>query len=214
MTQARVLLISDDPEFARNLLAQWQSERDMPTFLVAPAEGEKLSDAVFDVAVLGPLRSERLERALTELAAMERAALYLHRDERRAATLRTRFPLLVCLREQENWTAAVVVLREMLRRVEASSRARAAERMAQTNQRDATLGRYLAASRHGFNNALTAVLGNAELILLEPRSVSDQVREQVRTIHGMALQMNEMMQRLVSLESELRIAEPDTTVSH
>jgi signal transduction histidine kinase len=61
--------------------------------------------------------------------------------------------------------------------------------------------------RHNMNNALTSVLGNAELLLLEPGALSAEVREQVETMHSMALRMHEIMQRFSSLESEMNFAE-------
>jgi hypothetical protein len=65
-------------------------------------------------------------------------------------------------------------------------------------------------SRHGFNNALTSVLGNAELLMLSIERVPQDMREQVETIHAMALKLYEMMQRFSSLESEMRFEEKGT----
>jgi signal transduction histidine kinase len=64
--------------------------------------------------------------------------------------------------------------------------------------------------RHGLNNCLTSVLGNAELLLLEPGTVSGETREQIETIHTMALRMHEVMQRFSSLESEMHFAEKES----
>lgn len=71
-------------------------------------------------------------------------------------------------------------------------------------EREAALGRYMLEMRHSFNNALTSVLGNSELLLLEPGALSDQTRDQVETIHTMALRLCEVMQRFSSLENEMR----------
>lgn len=71
-------------------------------------------------------------------------------------------------------------------------------------EREAALGRYMLDMRHSFNNALTSVLGNSELLLLEPGALSAQTREQVETIHTMALRLCEVMQRFSSLENEMR----------
>ncbi len=78
---------------------------------------------------------------------------------------------------------------------------------AQAEQRDATLGRYMAEMRHALNNALTSVLGNAELLLLEPGAMPPQMREQVATIHNMALRIHEIVQRFSSLEMEMNFEE-------
>ena len=67
--------------------------------------------------------------------------------------------------------------------------------------------------RHGFNNAMTSLLGNAELLLMEPGVFSARVREQLKTIRAMAMRMNQMMQRFNSLEAELQIVEGASTES-
>jgi hypothetical protein len=64
--------------------------------------------------------------------------------------------------------------------------------------------------RHGLNNALTSVLGNAELVLLEPGILSGEARLQVETIRNMAMRVNEVLQRFTSLETELRTVETHT----
>jgi hypothetical protein len=50
-------------------------------------------------------------------------------------------------------------------------------------------------------------LGNAELLLLEPGELSAQSLAQLKTIHTMALRINEIVQRFSSLASEMREAE-------
>ena len=61
--------------------------------------------------------------------------------------------------------------------------------------------------RHTFNNALTSVLGNSELLLLEAGSLSAESRSQLATIRNMSLRMHEILQRFSSLEKELCIVE-------
>ena len=58
--------------------------------------------------------------------------------------------------------------------------------------------------KHSVNNAMTSLLGNAELLLLEPGQLSAQSLAQIKTIHTMALRINEIMQRFSSLASEMR----------
>jgi hypothetical protein len=58
--------------------------------------------------------------------------------------------------------------------------------------------------RTNVNNALTTVLGNAELLVLEP-GLPANVLAQVDTIRNMALRMHEVFQRLYSLEKELTV---------
>ena len=64
--------------------------------------------------------------------------------------------------------------------------------------------------RPGINNALTSAIGNADLLLLDPGQLSPECREQVRTIHAMALRLNEVMQRFSSLAAEMRAGEKES----
>ncbi|HET7439799.1 MAG TPA: histidine kinase dimerization/phospho-acceptor domain-containing protein, partial [Terriglobales bacterium] len=114
----------------------------------------------------------------------------------------------LALRSYEGYLDALVLLGgECLRRVEAVKRAQQAEHSAATIQRQATLGRYMVEMRHSLNNALTSVLGNSELLLMEPGAFSAPVREQIEIIRNMSLRMNEIIQRFSSLESEMKVAE-------
>jgi signal transduction histidine kinase len=77
-------------------------------------------------------------------------------------------------------------------------------------ERDAALGRYMLEVRHSFNNALTSVLGNSELLLLEPGALPAQTRDQVETIHTMALRLCEVMQGFSRLENEMHFSEDES----
>ena len=94
-----------------------------------------------------------------------------------------------------------------MRRTEAVRQARQAEDKAARNEKYATLGRYMIDMKHNVNNALTSMIGNAELLLLEPGQLSQQSLSQLKTIHSMALRINEIMQRFSSLAGEMREAE-------
>jgi hypothetical protein len=108
-------------------------------------------------------------------------------------------------REPGLWPAiAGLVGREILRRLQAESRAREAGTLSAAAQAEATLGRYMVEMRTNVNNALTTVLGNAELMVLEP-GLPANVLTQADTIRSMALRLHEVFQRFSSLEKELRI---------
>jgi signal transduction histidine kinase len=109
---------------------------------------------------------------------------------------------------REDWAQTLLLVAgESLKRAEALRMARQAERLAAKNENDATLGRYMLEMKHSVNNALTSVLGNAELLLLEPGQLSSQSLAQIKTIHSMALRINEIVQRFSSLAGEMREAE-------
>jgi hypothetical protein len=50
-------------------------------------------------------------------------------------------------------------------------------------------------------------LGNADLMMLSEEPLPDQCRENVRTIHTMALRLSEIVQRLSSIENEMELSE-------
>ena len=74
-------------------------------------------------------------------------------------------------------------------------------------EHEALLGRYMLEMRHSLNNALTSILGNAELILLDPQALSPNRKLQVETIRNMGMRVNEIMQRFSSLQKELQLVE-------
>jgi signal transduction histidine kinase len=89
------------------------------------------------------------------------------------------------------------------------TRAHLAEQANRALERQAVLGRYILEQRHTLNNALTSVLGNSELLLAEPGSLSAASRSQLDTIRHMALRIHEILQRFSSLEKELScVAKP------
>jgi hypothetical protein len=109
-------------------------------------------------------------------------------------------------REPQLWPAvAGLIGREILRRCQAESRARDAETNCAAAQADATLGRYMLEMRTNINNALTTVLGNAELLALEP-GLPATVQAQADTIRNMALRLHEVFRRFSSIEKELTVA--------
>ena len=108
-------------------------------------------------------------------------------------------------REPGVWPAlAGLIGREILRRRQAESHAREAEKMCAAAQSEATLGRYMLEMRTNVNNALTTVLGNAELLVLEP-GLPASVLAQADTIRNMALRLHEIFQRFSSLQKELTV---------
>ena len=106
-----------------------------------------------------------------------------------------------------NVDALLLVASECLKRVDLTARVRKAEQASAISARNAALGRYMLDNRHGFNNLLTSVLGNSELLLAECKQLTETARDQVETIHKMALHMHEIMQRFSSIAVELQVAE-------
>ncbi|MGH9578848.1 MAG: hypothetical protein ACRD3R_15530, partial [Terriglobales bacterium] len=112
---------------------------------------------------------------------------------------------MLWLCQYDGWAELLILLcREALRRSEAQFRAQRAEQEAVEVRRHATLGRYMLEMRHSLSNALTSVLGHSELMLLEPGALTAPLRDQLDTIHNMALRIHEVLQRFSSLDTEMK----------
>ncbi|MGB0034609.1 MAG: hypothetical protein WBP79_03950 [Candidatus Acidiferrales bacterium] len=213
MNLASVLIVSDDTEFARSVAARWQAERHVPEITLATSDvWHSGSGEGYQLVIVGPVRHGKSSEILSALdAEPATTAVYVAGEEKEISSLREEYPHLLIVPRQDGWTGTLILVsNEALRRVEALSRAQRAERLAHESQGHATLGRYMLEMRPSVNNALTSVLGNADLLLLEPGQVSADCREQIRTIHTMALRLNEIVQRFSSLAAEVRAGEKES----
>jgi signal transduction histidine kinase len=202
-----VLIISDDPDFSRRITARWQMERNVPTFTLLSGElWPRFAVDIFDVAIVGELRRDLLSVVLEPLHSTSQPIFCFCQDAATAQLVRDRWPRVSILRPSEHWLETLVLAAsEAVHRSRAESRARNAEVSCSLLQREAMLGRYMLEMRHNLNNALTSVLGNSDLVLLEPGSLSAQTRSQVETIRNMALRIHEILQRFSSLEKEMTV---------
>lgn len=209
MRNASALILTDEPEFARLLTACWQAERQAPGITVLSSDLWKDHEAApQDLVVVGPVLKGKLPAVLRSLEPAAAVILCVQTDSQELVQLRARYPRLVHIPLREDWAQTLLLVAgESLRRAEALRLARQAERLAAKNENHATLGRYMLDMKHSMNNALTSLLGNAELLLLEPGQLSTQSLAQIKTIHSMALRINEIMQRFSSLASEMKEAE-------
>jgi signal transduction histidine kinase len=200
------LIISDDAEFARSITARWQLERQVPTFTLLSGDIWPRSLDNFAVAIVGPLRRELLSVIVEPLHSTQQPLFCVCDDAATAQLVRERWPRSSVLRRDENWLHVLVLsASEAMLRARADARARATEEKCSALECEATLGRYMLEMRHTLNNALTSVLGNSDLLLVEPGSLSAQARAQVETIRNMALRIHEVMQRFSSLENEMNV---------
>jgi len=209
VNQPTVLIFSDDPEFTHTVMARWQTERSVPAFVVITSETRPANCPIeFDLAIVGALAQENSSEMLKALNYQQRPVVFVAHGAAQAQSVRGAHPRVLVLNDYEGWVnAAVLLAGESLRRVEAVKRAKRAEQAVSDNHKHATLGRYMLDMRHSLNNALTSIMGNSELILLEPGALSGEVREQIETIHNMSLRVHEIIQRFTSLECEMHFAE-------
>ena len=209
MNAPNVLIISDEADFAKNLMARWHAERSEPAFTLMSSDlWNGSNDAQYEVAIVGPVRSGRLAPVLKSLDTPLRPTICVVDDATQFRNIHEQHPRVLAIRSIEGWLDAVVaIISEAIRRVEAQARVRKAEQSASQNHRNATLGKYMLDMRHNLNNALTSVLGNAELLLMQPDVLPTQIKDQLETIHSMSMRMHEILQRFSSLETEMNFAE-------
>jgi signal transduction histidine kinase len=209
LPNASVLILTDETEFATIVAGCWQAQRKSPDITVLNSKLWHGYDATaHDLIVVGPISGRKHHEVLRSLDRQSAVILCISADARESDELRARYPRVLHVQQREDWTHTLLLLAgEALRRVEALNFATQVERQAAKHQHLATLGRYMTDMKHSMNNALTSMLGNAELLLLEPGQLSSQSLAQIRTIHSMAMRINEIMLRFSSLASEMREAE-------
>ena len=213
MNHASVLIVSDEPEFARSVAARWQAERHVPEITLVTSDVWRDSSATgYDLVIVGPVRDRKSSEILSTLHSLPNVtSVCVCDDEKDIPALQSEYSHLQIIPRQDGWTSTLIlVASEALRRVQAVIRAQRAERLAIESQGQATLGRYMLEMRPSVNNALTSILGNADLLLLEPEQVTAECRDQIRTVHTMALRLHEIMQRFSSLAAEMRAGEKES----
>ncbi len=208
LNRQSVLIIAEHADFAGGVTRRWQIERAIPNFTVISSE---LWDAAtlgsFDLAIVVGMSESGLLNVLRTLDTLGSPSICVA-EAGSMGIVRSEFSRVQALRLHDGWADSVVVLgMEILRRVDEADHAKRASSIAEATMSYAALGRYMLDTRQSFNNALTSVLGNAELLMIEPGTLSQEKREQVDTIHSMALRLHEMMQRFSSLEAEMLFAD-------
>ena len=211
---SQVVLIADDPGFARDLMARWQTESSLPGITVMNTDlltgmGEGNFDpSGFNLVIIGPVRNKRMALVLKMVNAGDYPVICLLENAADVKMAKAGYPRLHVMQSHEAWLDSLLLLAiECLKRADLTERVRRAEKAALASSRGATLGRYMLDSRHDLNNCLTSVMGNAELLLLDGGAFPESVRDQLQTIHEMALHMHEIMQRFSSVAAEIRTAE-------
>jgi signal transduction histidine kinase len=206
LDQATVLIISDDPEFSRVVMDRWQGERNAPAFTLMSADVCRDLDADgFDLAIVEAVPSTALTSVFNALNPSDKPAILVSRNKQFAGDAG---PQVRILQQQEGWLDALVMLStEILRLGHALARAHRAEQAKKSLEQQATLGRYMLDMRHTLNNSLTSVLGNSELLVLDPGSLTAAERSQIETIRNMAVRIHEILRRFSSIEKELNAVE-------
>jgi hypothetical protein len=226
MSRTTVLILASDPAFSREITANWPQDHaphgDGVEFTVLdPGFSRDLEGSHYDLAIADASSVETKSKTKTSedkrkllnprpdlkqsLAAAGKPAIVIHSDPA-SDFYSLHGSVLELRREPGIWPAlAGLIGREILRRRQSESRAAEAENICAAAQAEATLGRYMVEMRTNVNNALTTVLGNAELLVHEP-GLPATVLAQADAIRNMALRLHEVFQRFSSLEKELTVA--------
>ncbi len=207
MTPGQILVVSDDAEFVRAISARWQTEKNAPDITaVSMNVRRQASPTNYSLVVVGPLH-QGTELPSTPALYMESTVCAVG-DLPSLASVRAKYGDWLLLPEYAGWPEALFsVAKEALRRISAEKRAREAELTYSSQQYFDVLGRSLLEARPGMFNVLTSLLGNADLILMSEEPLSAGCQEQMQTIRTMALRLNEMLQRLSSLGSEMELSD-------
>jgi hypothetical protein len=207
MTPGQILIVSDDSEFVRSLTSRWRMERESPSITAISTNLSAQANSFGHlVVVVGPLRGcTPLPQGLTVHPDSVVCAVG---DEESLKAIRAEHGNWLLLPECAGWMKILFSFAgEVIRRSAAEARAKEAELTNLSQRRFGVLGKSLLEARPGMVNALTSLLGNADLILLSGEPLPDNCREHMRTIHTMALRLNEIVQRLSSVENEMQLSE-------
>jgi signal transduction histidine kinase len=200
-----VLILSSDPAFSRQLTASWPAGGDAPEFVLLEEDlCSELQRDTYELAIADAGNRTKLTNLKDALASAGKPAIIVD-SESATETCAVRGPIVELRRVPSVWPVLVAVLgREILRRIQAERHTAESDRLLATANAEATLGRYMTEMHSTVNNALTSVLGNAELLLLEP-GLPAPVLAQADTIRNMALRLHEVFQRFSSIEKELSL---------
>lgn len=218
MDHATILIVSDDPSFSSAVTARWQRERATPSFILMGGDlCHDLSSDTFDIAIVGAVNTSVLAKVLHELESVGNPTLLISETycEENSIDPRSHKKLRVVPGNKindanEDWLNGPLQLAgEMLSRRRAELLCQQLQHACVTLQRQADLGNYMIGVRHSLNNALTSVLGNSELVLLDGESMPHSAQSQLESIRNMALRMHEILQRFSSMEKELKVAEKE-----
>jgi len=191
-----VLIISDDADFSHAISTCWHVEKKPPVFV-------NDARASFDLAIVGKTDAAVFD----SLRISGKPVIHVSSSNGHAHS----FPGVISIDQIAGWLDLVIsVGQKLLENSGAASELAMLSELTSRLEREASLGRYILEMRHNLNNALTSILGNSELMLMETESLSPVLRTQVETIRNMGMRMNEILQRFSSLQKELQLTDQQT----
>jgi signal transduction histidine kinase len=203
-----VAIITDDAAYANALTRRWLTESEVPAFVLMQGDSDFQHALDFDLAIAIRIAPEKLPAFIDSLNVTGKPAILVSSLNGNSPG----GPNLTVLPEIVEWTElAVIVAQEVLQREKTMSELRHLQQTTAELERHASLGRFMLEARHNLNNALTSVLGNSDLILLDAEQLPASLRQQVETIRNMSMRMNEIMHRFSSIQKEMQLIEEQST---
>jgi len=200
-----IAIISDDAAFVGAVTNRWLLEHEAPSFVVVGSGSSDCRSAQgFDLAVVGGVSAEAVHSVIDRLKPTGKPVILVSPFNGHSP----RGMNVVVLLEVAEWPDLLLTLaQQILQRERTGDELVRLQALNSELQRQASLGRYMLEVRHNLNNALTSVLGNSDLILLDAPELPPAMRNQVETIRNMGMRMNEIMQRFSSLQKEMELVE-------
>lgn len=203
MNRPTVLVITDEPEFSVAVTRRWLTERIVPSFILMESSSARdFKSEQFDLALVGGVFAQELGPVLDAVKSSGKQVIVVSRTPSPARRD------VISVSEIQEWPDLIVALAsQIFERTRAEEEVRRlASRNAQL-ERQASLGHYMIEAHHKLNNTLTSILGNSDLLMLDPEKLDSSQRVQIETIRNMAMRLNEIMQRFTSLQKEIQLVE-------
>lgn len=209
MKQPTVLIISDDAAFSSAVTGRWKAESMQPAFTLMSSDlCANLDASTFDLAIVGGLKLNMRPLLEESFAAAQRPAVFIAEEKNTSERGAWTKILLKGKDGNSDWLEMLVLIStEILLHAQAVSAMRMLEQQCVLLERQAALGNYMLDMRHNLNNALTSIMGNSELLLMDNDPLPGGVRSQIKTIRNMSIRIHEILQRFSSLEKELTVGE-------
>ena len=207
MERPNVAIITDDPVFANALTRRWLAG-ETPAFVVMEGSSDFKSTLDFDLAVVVRVAAESCDAAMRALKRTGQPVILVSSKDASSPKAWN----VTVVPEVLEWPDLVLLLaQQILERERLGSKLSRFQELNAVLQHEALLGRYMLEVRHNLNNALTSLLGNSDLILLDQEQLSPAICAQVETIRNMGMRMNEILQRFSSLQKEMQLMEQQSS---
>ncbi len=206
MNRQTVVIVTDEPEFSAAVTRRWLAEKNVPSFILAETNcPSEVQSGNFDLAVVGGVATEVLDPVLETLKSTGKPVIHISRLKGCAARE------VISIAEVQGWPdLLILVAHQILKRARIEADLVKLQDKCVQLEHQAALGRYILDVRHNLNNALTSILGNSDLILLDAPTLPAAQRSQVETIRNMTMRLNEIVRRFSSLQKEMQLIEQQT----